>query len=303
MTSKHDHAWTDFWAQNRKSGQKGGCMPAKWQGIDAAQKEVWYHFSSDLKRGARVLDVATGDGQVMAWLLAKRRDLKLTGVDMAPQLPDAPAGTKICAGVSMEALPFPDQKFDGATSQFGFEYGDITKAAAELARVVRDGGKIGIMTHRIDGQILEHNLRRREQIGWALADQDLIETAKRSLKLRASGLQSISPKLSAAPAEGARLFGEGTVAWEIAEAIRRTLIMGARDHPANVTGVLDTIAARAKNEMGRIASLEAACGQTSDESAFEKAIAAGGLSQSSIEPVVEQATKRPFADFRILFSQ
>lgn len=300
MTSPYDNAWNDFWAQNRKGGQDGGCLPEKWQGIDAAQKAVWKKFGDRLARNARVLDLATGDGRVMAWLLASRRDLKLTGVDMAPELPPAPRGTKVRGGIAMEQLPFPDEKFSAATSQFGFEYGDIARAAGELSRVVAADGKIGIMTHRIDGPILEHNLNRREHIRWAIGDQKLIETAKQSLRLRATGLQMSSPKLANAPAEGARLFGPTSAAWEIAEAVRQTMVMGERDHPANVAKTLDQIVKQAHNEIGRIGSLEAACQQTSETKFFEDSIAQGGLRQLSIEPVLEKSSDRPFADFRIL---
>jgi SAM-dependent methyltransferase len=300
MTSPHDKAWNDFWAQNRNSGQSGGCLPEKWQGIDAVQKESWRKFAAELPRKARVLDVATGDGRVMAWLLAKRRDLKLTGVDMASVLPEPPRGTKMQAGVLMEDMPFPNKRFAAATSQFGFEYGSVAETAAELARIVEPGGRIGLMTHRQDGPILEHNLKRRKQIGWAIDEQQLIELAKKSLALRASGLQTMPPKLAAAPAEGARLFGARSAAWEIPEAIRQTLVMGARDHPANVAQLLDTIAAHARNEIGRINSLEAACAQTTNDTAFIGAIEQGGLSQRSIDPVLEEASSRPFADFRIL---
>ncbi len=300
MTSSHDAAWTDFWAQNQNAGQGGGCLPAKWQSIETAQRAMWDAFAKGLPKGASVIDVATGDGRVMGWLLAKRRDLKLTGVDMAPQLPEPPKGTKIRGGVSMEALPFPDGKFASATSQFGFEYGDLEKAAAELARVVKSGGKIGIMTHRIDGPILAHNLKRRAQIAWAIDEHELIETGKRSLSLRASGLQTMSPKLNEAPAAGARIFGQGSAAWEIAEAVRQSLVMGRRDDPRNVAKLLDTIADKARNEMGRISSLEAACQQTSDEDKFAAALQAGGLRQHSVEPVCEDGNTGPFADFRVL---
>jgi len=300
MTSPHDKAWSDFWAQNRNSGQSGGCLPEKWQGIDAVQKEFWRKFAADIPRKARVLDVATGDGRVMAWMLARRRDLKLTGVDMAPVLPEPPRGTKIRADVLMENMPFPNKRFAAATSQFGFEYGSIAQTAAEIARIVEPGGRIGLMTHRQDGPILEHNLKRRKQIGWAIDEQELIVLAKKSLALRAAGLTSLPPKLTAAPAEGARLFGPTSAAWEIAEAIRQTLVMGARDHAANVSQLLDTIAGHARNEIGRINSLEAACAQTADDTAFNVAVKKGGLSQQSINPVLEHGTSRPFADFRVL---
>lgn len=300
MTSKHEAAWSDFWAQNRNSGNAGGCLPAKWQGIDAAQQRAWTAFASTLPKKAQVLDIATGDGRVMAWLLKTRRDLKIMGVDMAPQLPPPPKGTKIKAGVSMESLPLPADKFDAVVSQFGFEYGNLAEAAAEVRRVLKPDGRIGLITHRIDGPILKHNLDRRAQIQWALDEHDLINVAKRSLLLRASGLQTIPAKISQAPAEGARLYGPRSAAWEIPEAIRQTLVMGMRDHPANVASLLDTIAERARNEIGRIASLEAACQQTADAAAFNSALNGNGLEQAEITGISESGSGPAFADFRLI---
>lgn len=300
MTNEHAAAWSEFWRQDsRRPSGEAGCLPARWQGIDAAQRAVWTGFAHELPRGSRVLDLATGDGRVMGWLLRARRDLKLVGTDLAPELPAPPRGAKIRPGVAMESLAFPEGRFGAATSQFGFEYGEVAAVAAEIARVVRRGGLVGLLTHRGDGPILEHNLRRREAIRWAIEEKDLVGTARRSLDLRsASG--SVPPLLAQAPAEGARRFGEGSAGWEIAEAVRRTLVLGVRDHPANVARLLDTIAARAANELGRIASLEAACAQADDAAALARAFTAAGIEPIETRDVAEQGAGRPFAHFRLL---
>lgn len=297
-TPDHAKAWGDFWARNQGRGGDGGCLPEQWAGIGAVQKTTWVEFSNCLPQGAHVLDLATGDGRVMKWLLDTRRDLKLIGCDIAKTLPKHPKGTKVRAGVAMEDLPFADGQFGAAVSQFGFEYGDTETAAAESARVVKPGGFIGLMTHRKDGPILSHNLDRQVAIRWAITDQELIKKAKGSLQMRAMGGPPVPPLIAKAPAEGAAKFGDQSAAWEIAEAIRQTLVLGARDHPAGVAGTLDEIVRQAENEMGRIASLEAACENTASE-AFEAAIAKAGLEPLSVEAVCEPNSDRAFADLRI----
>ena len=292
-----DAAWGDFWAADAKA--KAGCLPTGYLGIDAAQAKKWTEFAKTLPTKPRVLDLATGDGRVMRWMLQARRDARLTGIDLAPHLPAPPKGTKVRAGVSMEKLPFHDGAFSAVTSQFGFEYGDAALISAEIARVLRKDGRFAIMTHRQDGPILAHNLERRKELSWVLDDQKLIELAKRSLSLRVAGISAIPAKISQAPEEGARLFGANSAAWEIAEAVRQSLGLGQRDTAANVHRLLDQIAAKAANEQGRIASLEAACARTADEEGFLRAIAASGFSQMSIEPVIEAEQTAPFADFRI----
>lgn len=298
MASNPHTSWSEFWALNRSSGQDGGCLPKGYQGIHGAQAKVWTAYAANLPKKARVLDMATGDGRVMGWLLGARPDLKLVGCDMAPQLPTPPRGTKVKAGVVMEDLPFPDRQFACVTSQFGFEYGDTAKVAAQAARVLRDDGVLAILTHRQDGPILAHNLKRRAQINWAISEQGLPDIAKRSLQLRSAGLAVVPQQIQTAPAQGAQLHGAQSAAWEIAEAIRQTLVMGANDHPANVARLIDTIVGRARNEMGRISSLEAACATTADEKNFAKALAASGFEASANEPLNEAGQTKPFADFR-----
>lgn len=299
MSKDSARAWGDFWAQQGKKGS-GGCLPDGWTGIDAAQQGAWKDFARHLPRRCRLLDLATGDGRVMQWLLGLRRDLKPVGVDLAPTLPEPPRGTKVKTGVAMERLPFPDARFDAITSQFGFEYGQVEKVALEIARVLSPKGIVGLMTHRIDGPILAHNRQRRAQFEWVLHEQDLISIAKRSLHLRANGVAIIPVQVAQAVAEGVRRFGPQSAAWEIPEAIRQTLILGARDHPAGVAATLDTIAERAANEIGRIQSLDDACNCTDDAERLAQAFDTAGLKVTTITPLVEGEGKQPFADFRLL---
>jgi len=299
MTKPHAASWDDFWASNAaKDG--GGCLPDGYKGIDAAQQAAWRSFAKALPKGARLLDLATGDGRVMGWIMRARRDIKPTGCDLAPKLPPPPRGAQIKTGVPMEQLPFPDGSFAALTSQFGFEYSEVDKAAAEAARVLRPGGTAGLLMHRGDGPILAHNLKRREQIEWALQTNDLVGLAKRSLKSRALGIATIPSAIVEAPAIGQQDFGTVSAAWEIAEAVKQTMILGARDNPANVARLLDTIAAKAQNELGRIASLEVACATADDTDALLAALHSAGLEQIEANALSDDTYPAPFATFRTL---
>ncbi len=298
MSVDHRSAWSDFWAQNQQSGS--GCLPKAWQGIDTAQREAWAGFARKLPKNARVLDLATGDGLVLRWLGGVRSDLSLLGVDLADRLPAAPRGTKIRSGVAMERLPLPDGRFSVVVSQFGFEYSDLPKSAKEVARVLRKDGIVGLITHRQDGPILAYNLDRRDQIRWVLEDCDLPAIARRSLSMPGLGTRTIPPAITQAPAEGAQRFGPQSAAWEIAEAIRQTLVLGQRDAPGNVIKLIETITAKAGNELARIASLEAACGQTADEAKFTAALEEAGLHETERSSLHDRAYPAPFADFRLI---
>ncbi|HET8785602.1 MAG TPA: methyltransferase domain-containing protein [Candidatus Limnocylindrales bacterium] len=113
----------------------------------------------DVRSTERLLDVATGSGN--AALAAARRGLDVTGVDYVPSLLDRARRRADAEELRIEfvegdaeALPFPDASFDVVSSVFGSMFApDQDKTAAELARVTRPGGRIGIVAHTPDGFI------------------------------------------------------------------------------------------------------------------------------------------------------
>jgi ubiquinone/menaquinone biosynthesis C-methylase UbiE len=104
----------------------------------------------DLSAGQRVLDVAAGNGN--AALAAARRGCQVTAADyVAALLADAKSraaseGLRIeSREADAEALPFADGSFDAVLSTFGVMFApDQERAAAELQRVCRPGGRIGL---------------------------------------------------------------------------------------------------------------------------------------------------------------
>jgi ubiquinone/menaquinone biosynthesis C-methylase UbiE len=109
----------------------------------------------------RVLDVATGSGNTA--LAAARRGCQATGVDFVPALleraRERAAAERLKAEFQhgdAESLPFPDASFDVALTTFGAMFApDPKKAAAEMARVVRSGGKIGMANWTPEGMVGE----------------------------------------------------------------------------------------------------------------------------------------------------
>ncbi len=113
----------------------------------------------DIGWDQRVLDVAAGNGN--ATLAAARRGAQVTSTDYVAALLDRGA-ERLAAdrlGATMrvadaEALPFDDGTFDTVLSTFGVMFApDQVKAAAELVRVCRPGGRIGLANWTPDGFI------------------------------------------------------------------------------------------------------------------------------------------------------
>lgn len=104
----------------------------------------------DLRAGERVLDVAAGNGN--ATLAAARRWCEVTSTDYVPVLLEQGRRRAEAEGLTVdfqpadaEALPFSDEQFDVVVSTFGVMFTpDQDKAAAEMLRVCKRGGRIGL---------------------------------------------------------------------------------------------------------------------------------------------------------------
>lgn len=115
--------------------------------------------AAEVAAGERVLDVACGNGN--AALAAARRFALVTGVDYVPSLLDRARGRAAADGLALElreadaeAMPFPDGAFDVVLSTFGVMFApDQARAARELARVCRHGGRIALASWTPDGFI------------------------------------------------------------------------------------------------------------------------------------------------------
>lgn len=113
----------------------------------------------DLCTDERVLDVAAGNGN--ATLAAARRGCKVTSTDYVSALLERGAERARAERLDVsfqtadaEALPFADASFDAVLSTFGVMFApNQAQAAAELARVCKPGGRIGLANWTPEGFI------------------------------------------------------------------------------------------------------------------------------------------------------
>jgi ubiquinone/menaquinone biosynthesis C-methylase UbiE len=113
----------------------------------------------DLRSGQKVLDVAAGNGN--ASLAAARRWCDVVATDYVPALLERARERAAAERLAIEfreadaeALPFPNGSFDVVVSTFGVMFTpDQDRAAAELIRVCRHGGKIGLANWTPEGFI------------------------------------------------------------------------------------------------------------------------------------------------------
>ncbi|MFC4271958.1 methyltransferase domain-containing protein [Sneathiella chungangensis] len=113
----------------------------------------------DLRGGQKVLDVAAGNGNFT--LAAARRWTDVTSTDYVQSLLKQSQARAEADGVNVEYkiadaedLPFADDSFDAVASTFGVMFTpNQRKAANEMDRVCRSGGKIGLANWTPEGFI------------------------------------------------------------------------------------------------------------------------------------------------------
>ncbi len=113
--------------------------------------------AAEVREGDTVLDVACGTGN--ATIPAAQAGGRVTGLDLTPELLAVARQRADQAGVEVELqegdaeqLPFDDASFDVALSSFGCMFAPRHEiAAGELARVLRPGGRLGVVAWTPEG--------------------------------------------------------------------------------------------------------------------------------------------------------
>ncbi len=105
------------------------------------------------KHPRRILDLATGTGDLALLLKERAPEAQVVGADFAPPMLALARKKAEARGVEVEfleadalALPFPEASFDAVTVAFGFRnFADYERALSELYRVLAPGGRLVLL--------------------------------------------------------------------------------------------------------------------------------------------------------------
>lgn len=145
-------AWQTFAERYVESGERGWASDAPDWGIWSIPEDEVRLLPEDLT-GKRCIEIGCGAGYVSSWLA--RRGAQVVGVDPTPnQLATArrlerehQLGVDLVEGFG-EMLPFPDESFDFAISEYGAAlWADPYRWIPEAARVLRAGAQLVFMTN------------------------------------------------------------------------------------------------------------------------------------------------------------
>lgn len=113
--------------------------------------------AAGVRDGARVLEVATGSGEMFRRLVRANRTGETIGVDLSPNMAirtqrrirrEFPGSRTLCQAVDARFMPFRDETFDAVFCCYLLELlgaEDILRALSEIRRVLRDQGTVALV--------------------------------------------------------------------------------------------------------------------------------------------------------------
>jgi SAM-dependent methyltransferase len=98
-----------------------------------------------------VVDLAAGTGKLTRVLVAHADVIAIEPVDgMRAVLEREVPAARVVAGTA-EAIPLPDASVDAVFVAEAFHWFDLSRAPAEISRVLRPGGHLAVLFHSLDG--------------------------------------------------------------------------------------------------------------------------------------------------------
>ena len=197
-----DPAWDSFWRYDRLSSFHAAPGAPNY-GPPVA--DGWRTFFAGLPDGARILDLATGNGAIAVIAVETGKNFSVIGADLAAVEPSAfvtrnraeLGQIRFLANTPAEALPLADASIDAIVSQYGVEYSDLDRSLPEAARVLAPGGQLRFACHAAEGSIARDTRASIADADFLIA-LDLVALAGRGNADFNAGLKAIADRARSA---------------------------------------------------------------------------------------------------------
>lgn len=179
--------WSTFWNDGWIT-TFGGSKPKNYDGV---VREFWQEKFLELPNGARILDIAAGNGAI-ATIAAQTsdehdKDFFVAATDLAEihaelvgdeDTKQARKQIEFHSFTPCEKQPFDDDSFNLVTSQFGFEYSNIERSLREVRRLLKQGGQFTAISHHVDSELIRAAYRELEIYREALDKLSIFGTVR-----------------------------------------------------------------------------------------------------------------------------
>lgn len=305
MTMRRNQGWHNYWKEDRPAS----CVPETDQTASDI-RECWIALFDDVPDGSRILDVATGNGVVLAHAAraAEKRgiDYSLTGVDLADidplryvtTLPEQLRRAEFRGGVAVESLPFPDGSFDAVVSQYGLEYADLERALAEVERVTAADGRLIWLAHSEASTVVAQNTDQAQQVEFLLADRGPLRAMGVfvSKLARRRGMNFAAGKLQASMQQAEAYCREhppANIVREVCTTLSQVAQRWQAYDPADLETMLDDSRRRLTAHRQRINDLRASVLTPARQSLIRERLRPPAWMDMSAEPLVVGADSSP----------
>ena len=257
MVSENHAARRQVWGAYWASGRLHSCTNTPDRNYEGAVGDFWDGFFAATRNGARILDLATGNG---ALPLRVHRTLegraRVDAIDLAALSPawyEPARHTQIRfhAGIEMEELPFEDAMFDEVVSQFGFEYADRPRALSEALRVAAPGARLAFVMHHAESVLVNVGHEELEHHAWLGSDAGLLPAALAIVPCLAAIRAGSAPSSAAFAARERYNRAMDELARRASVSKAPDLLLEAREHVHRIIAATGQDASSATAALGR----------------------------------------------------
>ena len=152
-------AWDAYWADPAITNSFAFDY-TETEGPYGVLNAFWLNVFSEFKHTDTIVDLAAGNGALATLFTQSRKDLNCASwinIDSASARPGKFPDKITFVQQNIEKLTLSDASVDYVVSMYGFEYSDITKSFAEIARCLKPQGHFAIFMHHPDAIITQQS--------------------------------------------------------------------------------------------------------------------------------------------------
>jgi ubiquinone/menaquinone biosynthesis C-methylase UbiE len=238
-----EDSWNRYW----EHGFLTSCRNAFAGNYEGELRAVWDRFFAALPKGARVLDICTGNGAIAMIANDYAREhgtgFEIHGIDSAAIRPhetvqgerDRLEGIVFHPETPAEDTGLPAARFDAITGQYAFEYTDEARAAPELARISAPGAALQFVIHHTGSIVMETSREELANCRILFEETGIFEHARAMIEFVGSVPPEARGGLANDPEAERRRGALNQAAARVSEAA------GASPHPQLLQMTLDKI--------------------------------------------------------------